>query len=136
MRRARQIGTALSVSLVTLVAAAPAPAVVGHCKTTGPRWDLYGIHDGSHRSGKRYLITFNHVACTTAKAYVRTIFKTIAALPTGRIKGPRAYRCTGTGSGDRRNRMFSGSCMGSGSFPMQPWVHAPQFSWDPWFPAG
>lgn len=136
MRMTRRVCVAASAALVTLVTAAPAPAVVRHCKTTGPRWDLYGIHDGSHRSGKRYLITYNHMSCKTATGYVHTIFKTIAARPTGRIKGPTGFRCTGTGSGDRRNRMYSGSCMGSGSFPMQPWVNAPEFSWDPWFPTG
>ena len=100
---------------------------------TGPRWDLYGIHDGSHRSGTRYLVSHDNISCDKARRHVRRIFRHLRPHQTGTIKGPTGYRCRGTANGDSRNRMFSGACMGNGPNPLQPWVDAPQFQWDPIF---
>ena len=106
----------------------------GHCSLQGPRWDLYGIHDGSHRTGTKYRIDYENLTCRKSRRFVRRIFRTIPAKPKGVIDGPAGYMCRGTWSGDHRNRMFSGTCQAPGPNPSQPWVDARRFTWGPTFP--
>ena len=127
---------AFVVAMFALASATPAPAAIGTCKIRGPRWDLYGIHNGKHRSGRKYLITHQNLGCAKARDYLREIFEHLPAKPKGPVDGPGGYDCRGTWSGDRRNRTFSGSCSADGPNPLRPWEDAKRFSWDPWFPTG
>ena len=124
-------------SLAVMIAAALAsPATAAGCTLTGPRWDLYGIHDGTHVSGKRSVVTREQLSCRKAKRHIRWIFKHIDPRPTGIITGPSGFLCHGSGSGDKRNRMFSGSCIGTGTDPLRPWVDLKRFTWDPLMKSG